>query len=251
MNTTVLEKIGLTTGEAKVYLALLKKGQCSAGPITTEARISRSKVYEILERLIAKGLCSFITQNGVKLFKAIDPRLIQEYLTEKKTELEQQTKDFLANLPALLAQTNAQEPSHSVQVFTGWPAIKNVFNLLIKDAKKGDVCYAFGIPEALSVQRSRFFRHWRAQTDAIGITQQLIVHKKISKSPEFDPTSAYSKIRYTAQETPTSVDIFKNTTILGVWVEQPFVIQITSKSVADSFKNYFDQLWKTSLKKPY
>lgn len=243
MNTAPLEKIGLTTGESKVYLALIKKGQTSAGPLVKEAGISRSKVYEILERLQSKGLASSITENGIQKFKAIDPRLIPDYLEKKKQEISQEQEEFSAVIPRLLAEMKEKEVPQQVEVFSGWPGIKNSFTLLIKDAKRGEIWHAFGIPESMAEERARFFRHWRKETDAIGIIQKLIVNHKIKNSPEIAPKSKYSQIRYTNQETPTSVDIFREYTLLGVWAAQPIVIVIKGKEVADSFRIYFEHLW--------
>ena len=53
----------------------------------------------------------------------------------------------------MLAQTQ-EKSKQSVEVFTGWQAIKNVFLLSIKDAKKNDIWYAFGIPQTLSEKRA-------------------------------------------------------------------------------------------------
>ena len=54
MDTKILEDIGLTKGEIKAYLALLKLGQSSTGPIAKEANVSRSKLYVILDKLSKK-----------------------------------------------------------------------------------------------------------------------------------------------------------------------------------------------------
>jgi sugar-specific transcriptional regulator TrmB len=50
MDPKMLEEIGLTEGESKVYLALLKLGATKTGPLIKEADVSSSKVYKILER---------------------------------------------------------------------------------------------------------------------------------------------------------------------------------------------------------
>ena len=54
MNIKILEEIGLTPGEIKVYLALLKIGQSSTGAIANESQVSRSKIYTILDKLAKK-----------------------------------------------------------------------------------------------------------------------------------------------------------------------------------------------------
>jgi len=56
MNEKLLEEIGLTKGEIKTYLTLLQIGESTTGKIIDEAGISSGKIYEILNKLIRKGL---------------------------------------------------------------------------------------------------------------------------------------------------------------------------------------------------
>ena len=66
MEITKLKKIGLTQGEIKVYLALIKHGAQTKSHLAIKADVSSSKVYEIAERLIKKGLVSSFTKNKIK-----------------------------------------------------------------------------------------------------------------------------------------------------------------------------------------
>ena len=66
MNESLLEKIGLTKSEIKVYLALLELGCSATGKIVEKSKASSSKIYEILDRLMQKGLVSFIIKSGIK-----------------------------------------------------------------------------------------------------------------------------------------------------------------------------------------
>ena len=59
----MLGKIGLTPGEAEVYEALVELGLSSAGDIIKKANIASSKVYDVLHRLINKGLASYTIKN--------------------------------------------------------------------------------------------------------------------------------------------------------------------------------------------
>ncbi|MFH1455442.1 MAG: helix-turn-helix domain-containing protein, partial [archaeon] len=70
MNEKLLEEIGLTKGEVKVYLTLLKLGSTTTGKIIDEAQISSGKIYEILDKLIKKGLASYIIKDKTKYFSA-------------------------------------------------------------------------------------------------------------------------------------------------------------------------------------
>ena len=89
MNLEVLRELGLTEGEIKVYLALIGLGEVTSGPIVKEARVSLSKVYQILDRLSKKGLVAHILKNNTKYFKAADPNRLLVYLNEKQDSLKQ------------------------------------------------------------------------------------------------------------------------------------------------------------------
>src|SRR3712207_8461596 len=67
-----LTQLGLTDGEARVYLSLLKIGLSKVGPIVRDSHVSYSKIYDVLERLGIKGLVSHVIIDDVKHFNAID-----------------------------------------------------------------------------------------------------------------------------------------------------------------------------------
>ena len=43
-----LAQLGLTNGEARVYLSLLKIGLSKVGPIVRDSHVSYSKIYDVL-----------------------------------------------------------------------------------------------------------------------------------------------------------------------------------------------------------
>ncbi|MCX6803798.1 MAG: hypothetical protein NTY48_04490, partial [Candidatus Diapherotrites archaeon] len=74
MDFSSLKEIGLTDGEVKVYLALLKLGSTKTGKLAISAGVSSSKVYKILARLEKKGLASHGIKDGVAFFSAQQPK---------------------------------------------------------------------------------------------------------------------------------------------------------------------------------
>ena len=62
----LLEGIGLSKGEVKTYFALLELGPSTTGEIINKASVSRSKVYEMLDRLMKRGLASYVIKENIK-----------------------------------------------------------------------------------------------------------------------------------------------------------------------------------------
>jgi hypothetical protein len=47
---------------------------------------------------------------------------------------------------------------------------------------------------------------------------------------------------------PAAIDVFKDYTYIFLWEEKPFVFMIKNKIIAESFKTYFNLLWRMGLK---
>jgi len=56
----------------------------------------------------------------------------------------------------------------------------------------------------------------------------------------------YTETKYmpTGYISPAAVDIFEDYVYLFIWEEKPFVFMIKNKFIAESFKQYFNFLWK-------
>ena len=70
----ILEDTDFTEGESKVYISLLELGESKVGPLIKSSNISRSKVYDILERLIGKNVVSKIEKNGILVYQSLPPQ---------------------------------------------------------------------------------------------------------------------------------------------------------------------------------
>jgi sugar-specific transcriptional regulator TrmB len=72
---TKLQPFGITGREAEVYVAMLKNGALSASEISKITTVSINKIYEVLQNLVKKKMCSENYLNGVKLFRCIEPKI--------------------------------------------------------------------------------------------------------------------------------------------------------------------------------
>ena len=84
MDTKILESAGFTNGEVRVYLSLLELGETTTGDIIKKSKITGSKVYEILDKLIEKGLVSYIIKEKTKHYR----NLLQKELLKKEEDFE-------------------------------------------------------------------------------------------------------------------------------------------------------------------
>lgn len=93
--TTKLQQIGLTQREAEVYLALLQRKEFTAPELTKITTITRTKIYEILQSLVHKGICTESSRNGNKVYRCIDPKIaLQNIINNYEQSVEQKKIDF-------------------------------------------------------------------------------------------------------------------------------------------------------------
>jgi sugar-specific transcriptional regulator TrmB len=52
MSESVLEEIGLSKTESKIYLSLLKQGTCTVTEIANDAKLHRANVYDSVKILV-------------------------------------------------------------------------------------------------------------------------------------------------------------------------------------------------------
>ena len=151
-----LLKIGLTDGEAKVYLALLELGSSTVGPVVKKSGIAYSNIYEVLQRLERKGIVSHIVKDKTKHFQAAAPTNILLYLEKKERILAKQKQQLRFVLPQLSALQNAL-PQQEAEIFTGKRGLRTAYEKLLSLAKKGAEDLFFYIHEPRYAQESDLF----------------------------------------------------------------------------------------------
>lgn len=89
-----LQQIGLTKRESEIYLALLQKQVFTASELEKMTTITRTKIYEILQNLVRKGVCVENVKNGQKIYKGIEPRIaFQNIINNYEIEIEQKKNE--------------------------------------------------------------------------------------------------------------------------------------------------------------
>lgn len=250
MDTETLEKIGLTNSEAKVYLALLELGSTSKGALVKKSGIASSKIYEIMDKLIEKGLASEILKNNVKYFKAAPPNRIKDFLEEKKKEIEQEEKSFDKILPFLESKHLFLREDTDAEIFKGWRGLETVFQDMVNNLKKGEVDYVFGASKGFDpVKTRRFYDQYQVKTYNKGIKIMAIFNEDArSYFKKSKTVKRHIEAKFLKQSTPTEINIYGDKVLIIILSKKPMAIMIKGKEVASSFKQYFNTMWKIAKK---
>jgi HTH-type transcriptional regulator, sugar sensing transcriptional regulator len=135
-----LTRLGLTSYEAKAYLALLRRDSSTAAQAARLASVPRQRIYDVLASLVEKGLAS--TRPGqVAKYAAVAPELALERLVsdqrEQLADLERQTAALIDELsPAYHAGQKEDNPLEYIEVLRDRRAINERFEELQAGIKR-------------------------------------------------------------------------------------------------------------------
>ena len=244
-----LTNVGFTAGEEKAYIALLKLGSSTTGPIAKEAGVSRSKLYEILEKLIRKGIVSHYKQNNISYFKAAPPERIVEFLEKKEKEMETQKKLFQQSLPFFENFIGQKELKKEAEVFEGMEGIKNIREQALSKMREGETMLYFGNPASGHEYVLGYWDDWNQRRIAKKISAKIIYNQDAVKFGERRKKQSYTNVKYLPQKglTEAWIEIYNDTVAIIIKKYTPMSIVINNKYIAESFKTYFSILWNVSL----
>jgi HTH-type transcriptional regulator, sugar sensing transcriptional regulator len=251
MDLEILEKIGFTKGEKKIYLALLELGETTTGNIIKKSGISGSKTYDILDKLMQKGLVSFIIKEQTKYFNAAPLNKIIAYIEEKEKELKENKQKIREIIPELELRRQFREVVPSATIYMGLEGTKTVFNNIIEKLKAGEEYLVFtSSPENLKIEKLQlFFRNLHLKRVEKRIHSKMIAplnsKKEIKKIIKGLP---FVEAKFSKSKISLDTVIFGNYVLISVFKEEPINFEIHSKDVAENFRNLFFEFWKGSIK---
>ena len=243
MNFELLEEIGLTKSEIKVYLALLELGSSTTGPIVDKSSASSSKIYEILEKLIQKGLASFVITSGTKYFEAADPYRLLDYMKEKEAKLKQQEEDLSKILPELkLKQTMTKHKSETL-VFKGMKGAETAFNDILNTLSKGEEMLVIGFSD-VQEQFQRFIVKFHKRRAKAGIKARMIFGESLREMVQELQALPGAKVKLHPPQkgNPVGVLIYADKTLFSLAWDNVW-IQIKNQRLADAHREQFEELW--------
>ncbi len=238
MDKKILENLGLTAGEIEVYLTIIDLGSCLAGEITRKTGIHRRTVYDAIERLIEKGLISYIKTNNRKYFEAYPPRKLLEIIREKETLVN-------SAIPELQKRFEFSKEKKETLFFRGKQALKTIFDDQIEEGKEVMV-----IASTIEVNKilEYYFPKFNLQRKEKSIRMKMLFSESL-RGDKMLKRIPLAEIRYLPKhESNVSTNIYSSKISIVVWGENPTATLIKEKAIADAYRNYFNFLWCHSKK---
>jgi predicted transcriptional regulator len=237
-----LRDIGLTDGEAKVYLALSLLGSSTVGPVVKKARVAYSNVYEILDRLMEKGIVSYIVRGKRRHFQAAAPRNLLEYLDQREAVLHAQREALRAALPQFEELQRAARESEA-EIFVGKRALRTAYQKLLGGGKQYNFFY---IHDETYARDADLF--YLSIIDILEKVPARGIANKYSRKSQFLKSKTSIETRFVSFPIPGNIDVCGERILILSWEGSPTGVLIHSAQVAQNFLAYFEKVWDRGKK---
>jgi len=240
----ILQELGLSEAEAKIYLALLETGSTLAGPIIKKTGLHRGTTYQILQRLKEKGLVSSIIKGKKQYFEPASPDRLMDVLKERQDKLQ-------GILPALNQKLEASKEKQEVTVYYGVNGIRSAMDKMLEELNPNGEYFDFGVSGLFREKMGVYWDLWEKKKRMYKIKSKVIFTEELKKKNPELLKDYFGEARFHPKEYPSITDtmIYKDTVLLLVWTAKPPVaIVIKNQDNAESYKNQFKLMWKLAKK---
>ena len=232
----ILESIGLNKNEVIVYLDLIKAGKSSVRNISKRTRIHRTNVYDTLEKLKKKSIIKEGLEENKKIFIPVNPKKLLSYLKQKEYSLQK-------IIPEIEKIHNKPKQQRNITMIEGISAFRAELNLLLD---LNEPIFAYGIPKDAPDSLGGFIHDFHKRRISKKIEMKHIynraANKRVRELNKLDCTEA----RYL----PSIFDSRITTLICGdkvmliFWEDPVSTIIIENETIAKTYQNYFEIIWR-------
>ena len=247
MDLHLLSELGLSDGQIRVYNALLELGNANLNAIQQKTGIERRGIYDIINKLIDKGLVSYTIEQGKRSLQLTNTNNLAEAIQKKQASLQ----ELSAKIPEITAIMQQTKIDTNAQVYRGNEAIKSLLNEVLQCRESfwmgGNSFEEYkAVPKGLQLWFERWMKQ-RAQKKHI--MHDLVSHGTYLKGFEPKKKTFHKRQFYRYHQLPKGLYVPMVIIIFGdkvaqiQWGNQSFAFVLESEKIRDSFKKYFDHFW--------
>lgn len=232
----ILTESGMSKNEAKVYLALLDLGQATAGKIAEKSAIHRTNVYDALERLIEKGVITYIIKKDIKHYHATNPENLLNVIKEKEIHLMQ-------ILPELKLAQKLSKAKPKAEILEGSSGLKIAFYDLLKYKK---TIYIVGIPKEAHLKIKYWIERFHKEHAKQKIWMVHIYNPGAKERIKYLKTLPYIKVRCLPEkyDSPVSLMSCGEEVLIIMWDLTPIItIRVKNAVFSTSVEKWFNLMW--------
>lgn len=230
---------GLTTLQAHAYMYIIESFPVSPARLAARLKLTRTNAYKLADKLIDMGLVAKSEENKKIVYTPTDPIALSSLVAEARTKmiaLEKATREAMRIVKNRITRDEHAE----AKVYQGRDALIELFK---EQAALDTDLYFISTPADLPVMGFDTMHQIRrytgpARATRFGITPDI---PGAVTSPKVDSTSRLIRTWLPRQSytSPVEWSVCADELRLFVYADEPYIIKVTDKHVADAFR----QLW--------
>lgn len=244
-----LQKLGLTSKEAAIYLATLELGEASpVSTIAKKANLNRTTSYDILESLVKRGLVISSDHKAYRYYRAHPPEKLVAHLKEESQRLSHLADEAEDMLPELSTHYRALTDRPKVYFYEGEEGLIRVYEETLSSSEE---ILAYASDQANQEAIPWYFpKYYKRRTEKKIPIRALFPdspqnrhrHELDEKELRTSRLLPKSKLNFTPE-----INFFDNKIMIADWKEKLGII-IESKEIAKVFKQTFELAWEAAEK---
>ncbi len=242
MITIDWERLGLSEGEGRVYSAVLHADEATLQYIHEQTGIERRNVYDIISKLIHKGLLTYISENKHKVYRTTHPQKLEEFLLRQKRQVEEQERYAEQQMPQLIKTYQSAKPNVEAHVYRGVEGLRTLFDEMLEFEHHYFIGGNWGVRKYLG---ARWHDRWELKRVERKIWWHDILTKKLIHPPP-ESRMPYYESKTLPEEffSPNVLFIYGNNVVNLYWGEPLLAVRIESAEIAKNYLHYFKFMWK-------
>jgi sugar-specific transcriptional regulator TrmB len=236
----------LTSGEEKVYEALVIFKSSTTGPLYKHANVSQSKIIDILNRLKKKGLAASIIKEGKTYWHPANPTIYLKKINEELEELQKRKEVLDTELPAFIKKETY--PQDEAQVLTGYHGFRSCMYSFLDTFNAKETFLVFGSPVPIPEPFVTFLQAFNLERIEKKIKAKFLYGENLKAFAKKLYTTPKTELRFMTGLTPSTIAIGKDRIIIMTWEEKGKFIVIMGKEISDNYAAFFKSLWDMAKK---
>ncbi len=233
----VLQDLGLSETESRVYTSMLELGPQSVQNIAKKARVSRTAAYEIISSLQHKGIASTFQKGKKKFFSAEDPDRLYDYFKVRMESMKGQLGTFKRLVPELRLLQGEDKPK--VRYFSGEEGVHALFrDVMSLGAKEmlevADIDQVYEHVDHSTIMTAR-------ENERMSIVAAKVLHKGSVRNVH--KYGEYRTLPDSFGDLSGLIWIYENRVAFMKFIGEIEVIIIESKVFSDTLRTMFNFAW--------
>nr|MDD3720405.1 helix-turn-helix domain-containing protein [Candidatus Gracilibacteria bacterium] len=234
----ILENLGLSKREVKVYLALIENSPLNISDINKITGIHRVSIYQSVDSMLSKGLITTVLKGKRKYYKGESPDHLNTLFNEFQ-------KHFQFLIPQLKESFQIKEQKPIIIPLYGKKGITFIFNDIANTLDYNDVYYRYSSRRYFDEKTHLDLTYYKEHRDKKKIGRYVIASEDYGNYKDKNPDREIVKI-------PKDYDLFDDNVTKIIYGNKVAIIDYNSETafIIESriFSNFEKKIFKLLYK---